>query len=446
MYFLYSVVLCAYLLALFPVVAYQWLRHGKSVGRIQDRIGNLRPNLNPHHTRSIWIHAVSVGEVLAARSLLHSLRRIYPTHRLLLSTVTASGQQVASGLGDSIDGRFYAPFDFSPCVSSALDRVAPDLLILIDTEIWPTLLHVCQRRGVKTVIVNGRMSKQSYCGYRCVRWFMRRVLNNLDRVCAQTKLWGTRFVDLGLPLDRLTVTGSLKFDSVDILPTSTKLYAGDSLLRCFQFVTDRPVLIAASTLRGEEEPVLRAFAKIRSRYPDAVLILAPRHPERFEEAYRIATGHGFKVIRRTELSLSDQCSAEVVVLDTLGELVRLFQVATLVFVGGSLVAAGGHNLLEPAAFGKAIVVGPHMDNFAEITDLFLKHDALRQVDSPSGLETALIELMVDREQCISLGTAARALVDTNKGPGSRCIEIISELIPPESEGYYSDAQTFRALS
>ena len=445
MYLLYSFVLCACFVALLPAVAYQRLRHRKAVGRIQDRVGRLPSSLNPEHKRAIWIHAVSVGEVLASKALLNGLRHAYPTHRLLLSTTTVSGQHVAEGLGDAVDGTFYAPFDLSPFVTRALDRVTPDLLVLIDTEIWPNLLRACRRRGVKTVLVNGRMSERSYSGYRLARPFMRCVLKDLDRVCAQTELWGSRFVDLGFPGERLTVTGSLKFDALDVSTTSADFHVGDRALRCFQFARDRPVLIAASTLRGEEEPVLRAFARIRKTARDAVLIVAPRHPQRFDEACQIVSAHGFEVTRRTDLSPEGTPSECVVVLDTIGELPRLFQLATLVFVGGSLVPAGGHNILEPAVFGKTVVFGSHMENFAEIAELFLKHDAAWQVDSVRELEEVLVTLMTDPVRRAGLGAAARALVEANRGARQRSLSVVSDLLEPGLAVQDSDVRTLRVL-
>ena len=427
MYLIYSVAFCAYLLAHLPVVGYRAVRRGKSAGRLRDRIGRLPAGVNPGRGRSIWIHAVSVGEVLAARSLVAPLRDAYPAHRLLLSTTTATGQLVARQAGRALDAVFYAPLDVTPFVARALDRAAPDVLVLIDTEIWPNLLRACRRRGVRTVLVNGRISDRSYRRYRLVRPFMRRVLAGLDRVCAQNATWGRRFRDLGVPAERLTVTGSLKFEAAGGADEDPR--AGDGLLRRFGFAAGRPVVIAASTLRGEEEPVLRAFAGVRRAAPGAVLIIAPRHPERFGEAGRIAAGQGFAVVRRTALEAGDAPTADVVILDTIGELARLFRIATVVFVGGSLVAAGGHNLLEPAAFGKAIVFGPHMENFAEIASLFVARGAAWQVGSGQELGAALATLLADVDRRAALGAAARALIDDNRGARGRTLAVIAELLP-----------------
>jgi 3-deoxy-D-manno-octulosonic-acid transferase len=431
MYFLYTIALCAYGLLILPLIAVRAVRRGKSVGTLSERLGRLPAALNPDHRRSIWIHAVSVGEAIAARGLLKDLREAYPTHRLLLSTTTVTGQAVARTCGDAVDGVFYAPLDLMPFVTRALDRIAPDLLVVVDTELWPNLLRACHRRGVRTAVVNGRMSPRAFRRYRLVGWLMRRVFVDIDHVCAQSTAWGRHYVALGLPAARLTVTGSLKFDALDVTSTGADLHVGDRALCFFTFAADRPVVMAASTLRGEEEAVLRAFRLIRTTSPDAVLVIAPRHPERFDEVHALAGRAGFTVARRTSLEANAGTGAPVIVLDTIGELARLFQIATVVFVGGSLVPAGGHNILEPAVFGKPIVFGPHMENFTEIADLFLTGGAACQVQTADELPEALGGLLADPVRCAGLGAAARALVDANRGARRRSLEIIATLLPPQ---------------
>ena len=451
MYLLYSTALLLYLLAAVPTVIYKRLRRGKAIGSIAHRLGRLPDALNVDHVRSIWIHAVSVGEVLSARPLLKGLRQRYPNHRLVLSTTTATGQEVARQLGDDLDGVFYAPLDLPLLVARSLDRVSPDLVVFVDTEIWPNWLRACQRRGVKTMIVNGRISDRSVRRYQLARPFMRRFLPDLDWVCAQTDVWGRRFVDLGFPPDRLSVTGSLKFDALDVVSTGSTLHVGDRALQYFSFATNRPVMLAASTLRGEEEPVLRAFRQILEISADAILILAPRHPERAAEVQKTTRSHRFESVLRTALSLETPPAANVVVLDTIGELPRLFQLATLVFVGGSLVPAGGHNILEPAVFGKPILFGPHMHNFGEIADLFVRHDAAWQVQTPAELERGIVTLFEDPVRRASLGAAARAVVDANKGARAKTLAAIAGLLPPEAahdegnEGHDGDLRTLRAV-
>ena len=452
MHLLYSAALILYFLAAIPTVVYRRIRRGKAMGRIADRLGRLPDAINIDHARSIWIHAVSVGEVLAARSLFEELRQRYPDHRLFLSTTTVTGQAVALQCGEALDAVFYAPFDLSPFVTRSLDRVLPDLVVFVDTEIWPNWLRACRRRGVKTLIVNGRISDRSYRRYRLARPFMRRFLRDLDHVCAQTDVWARRFADLGLSSDRVSVTGSLKFDALDIASTASALHVGDRVLQYFAFAVERPVVLAASTLKGEEEPVLRAFQQICATANDAVLILAPRHPERAEEVRKLARRRGFDAVLRTALSIETPPDARVVVLDTIGELPRLFQLATLVFVGGSLVPAGGHNILEPAVFGKPILFGPSMQNFREIAELFVRHHAALQVQTEAELERALVALLEDPVRRASLGAAARALVDSNKGARAKTFGDMAALLPPAVEshedprvGERGDTPTLRAV-
>ena len=445
MYQLYGLLLFAYLLARFPSIAYDAWRHGKVLGNVGERFGRLPRAINPDHQRSIWIHAVSVGEALVVRCLVPGLRAAYPEHRLLLSTTTTTGQQVARELGSAVDGTFFFPFDFTPYIARALDRVTPDLVVIVETELWPNLLRACRRRGVKTMLVNGRLSTRSYQGYRLVRPFMRRVLSDLDQVCVQSEAWAQRFVTLGVQPERLTVTGSLKFDALDLAATGANLHVGDRVLPIFRFTEDRPVLIAASTLRGEEEPVLRAFTRIREITTDAILIIAPRHPERFVEAGRIAAAYGYDVTRRTVLAVGGESHADVVILDTIGELARLYQLATLVFVGGSLVPAGGHNFLEPAVFGKAVVFGPHMENFGEIARRFVECDAAWQVRTERDLEEALVVLMADPVRRASLGAAARVLVDANRGAKRQTLAAMARVLPPSPAPDANTTQTFRVL-
>ena len=444
MHVLYSLGLLFYFLALLPVAAFRRSREGKSFGRLGDRLGRVPESVNPRHERSVWIHAVSVGEVLAARSLLRDLRETYPSHRLLVSTTTVTGQQVARELGDAVDGVFYAPLDLPPFVTRTLDRAAADLVVFVDTEIWPNWLRACRRRGVKTLIVNGRISDRSYARYRLGSGFMRRVLEDVDRVCAQTEGWGRRFVGLGFRTDRLTVTGSLKFDALDVAATGADLHVGDRVLRYFSFTQERTVIVAASTLDGEDEPVLETFSRLRETDHDAVLILAPRHPERASRVLASSLGRGFETVLRSRLPADPPVAADVVVLDTVGELARLYQLATVVFVGGSLVPGGGHNILEPAVFARPILFGPHMRNFQEIADLFLRNDAAVQVRTVSDLETQLLALLRDPVRRASLGAAARALVDANRGARGQTMAVIKDLLPPGAPAR-ADRQTLRAV-
>ena len=241
---------------------------------------------------------------------------------------------------------------------------------MMETEIWPNLLRECRRRGIRTVMINGRISQRSYPRYRLIRPFIRRVLADVDRFCVQSEESARRLADLGADPARVSVTGSLKFDSLEPPAPTSHGRPRERVLRFFQLSPNRTVIVAGSTLRGEEAAVLHAFARIKATMPGALAVLAPRQPERFGEVERLARDAGFVTIRRSELPIDAEPRADVVVLDTIGELAQLYQLATAAFVGGSLADHGGHNILEPAVFGKPIVFGPHMQNFKEIAEAF----------------------------------------------------------------------------
>ena len=429
MYLLYSLIIVAYGIVIAPRLLYQALRYGKYVGTLPERWGRLPETINPDRTPSIWIHAVSVGEVLSTRALIPGLRKRYPGHPLLLSTTTLTGRAVAESV-DGIDGLFYFPFDLRSIVARVLQRTSPALVVLVDTELWPNLLALCARRRVKTILVNGRISNRSHPRYLLARPFFRRVLAHVDWCCAQSEESGRRLIELGAAADRVTVTGNLKFDA---RPASRVPGMTPVVRHAFRIRSGRAVVMAASTHHGEEPPVLDAFVRIRQRTADALLVLAPRHPERAEEVEALAVGHGLDTVRRSALPVDCEPRAAVVVLDTVGELATLYQVATVVFLGGSLVPAGGHNVIEPAAWGKPIIFGPYMQNFAEIADLFLTNQAARQIESPEALEPALTDLLGDPVRRAALGAAARALVETNRGATDRTLAVIASLLPPAAD-------------
>jgi 3-deoxy-D-manno-octulosonic-acid transferase len=433
MYLLYSVVIVAFFAVMSPSLLYQAVRYRKYVGSLSQRLGYLPISFNLDAGESIWIHAVSVGEVLTARALLPELRERYPRLRLFLSTTTMTGQQIARNNLQYVDEVFYFPFDLAFVVNRTLTLVKPRLFIMMETEIWPNLLRACNKAGVKTMLVNGRISSRSYPRYRLARPFFRRVLRHVDRFCMQSDESARRVVDIGADRDRVMVTGSLKFDSLEI-PGSPVERGRNRVLRYFRVSPDRPVVIAASTLKGEEDSILEAFQRIRATMTNALLIIAPRKPQRFDDVERLARRAGWNVARRTELRVDAEPRHDVVVLDTIGELAQLYQIATAVFVGGSLVDSGGHNILEPAVFGKPIVFGPYMQNFAEIAQTFLDNAAAIQVRTGRELEPALLDLLGDPVRRASLGAAARALVEANRGARNKTLTAIAQLFPPDNPG------------
>ena len=459
MYSLYSVLVLILAMLASPWFIYQALRYKKYVRSLGQRMGYLPVSFNMDGDESIWIHAVSVGEVLTARPLISDLKRRYPNLRMFLSTTTMAGQQLARRNVQDVDAVFYFPFDFGFVVRRTLDLVRPKLFIMMETEIWPNLLRECRARGIKTAIVNGRLSARSFPRYRLIRPMMRRVLDHIDRFLVQSEESARRFIDLGADPARVVVTGSLKFDSLELSSTAQagaaaarSLRGGmeartrDRVLRYFRVPASRPVIVAGSTMKGEEMAVLRAFRRVRSTAPATLLVLAPRNPERFAEAEQLARQEGWKVSKRSDLAIDAEPRVDVVVLDTIGELATIYQIATVVFVGGSLAATGGHNVLEPAVFGKPIVFGPHMENFLEIAEAFISNGAGVQLPGEEELEEAFLSLMSDPVRRARLGAAARALVEANRGANEKSVAVLAQLLPQEPRAYPANVRPFRPLA
>jgi 3-deoxy-D-manno-octulosonic-acid transferase len=434
MYLTYSLLTLLVFIVVSPYFVYQAIRYKKYVGSLRERLGYLPISFNVDGEESLWIHAVSVGEALTARALAADLKARYPRLRLFLSTTTIAGQQVARRSLQHVDAVFYFPFDWAFIVRRTLSLVKPRVFIMMETEIWPNLLRVCRKRGVRTVVINGRISSRSYPRYRLIRPFFRRVLADVDRFCMQSEESARRLIDLGADPSRVTVTGSLKFDSLELPAPASHGKPRERVLRFFRVSPHRTVIVAGSTFRGEEAAVLRAFSRVKSTMPGALAVLAPRQPERFGEVERLARDAGFVTARRSELPIDAEPRADVVVLDSIGELAQLYQLATAVFVGGSLVDQGGHNILEPAIFGKPVVFGPHMQNFREIADAFVRNGAAIQVQSERELDEAMLALVRDPVHRARLGAAARALVEANRGAKDKTLAVIAELLPPAGSG------------
>lgn len=423
MYALYTASLALAFVLAVPLFLWKGRRTHKYSVSFRERMGALPAALNPEGRDSIWVHAVSVGEVFAARILLGPLRERFPGLRVVVSTTTVTGQAVARASLAAADALFYAPFDFPGPVRKALRVAKPKILVLMETELWPNLIREARRAGVRIVVANGRLSPRSYRRYRRVRVLLRRVLAKVDLFLMQSDAHAERARGIGAPPDRVRVTGNLKFDALGEPHTSEvlrNLISGER--------PAGPLVVAGSTMPGEEPMVLSAFRTVRSSWPGARLVLVPRHPDRFAEAEAIVVAGGFSCVRRTTLVSEPWTRGEVLLLDTLGELASVYPLADVVFVGGSLVATGGHNVLEPAAAGKAVIVGPHMENFQEIADLFLAERALVQVSSPADLGAALVAILGDDERRREVGERGRTLVDQNRGAAQRTLDALAGLL------------------
>jgi 3-deoxy-D-manno-octulosonic-acid transferase len=445
-YFIYSFLMGAAALLLLPYWLVKGLRQGKYLFNLKERLGLSVPSL-PALTRerggAIWIHAVSVGELLSSVSLAKRLKETYPGRPLVISTTTATAQQLARERMDFADAVFYFPLDWTFCVRRVLKAVRPSIVVVLETEIWPNFLREARRRGIPVVFVSGRISDASFAGYqRCLsafgfflRPFLGSALRNAGAFLMQSEKDAERIRTLGAPAERVFVSGNLKYDMA--LPDATPL---SRWLETAARARGRsPVVVAGSVVASEEPLALIAFGVVQGEYPRALLVLAPRKPERFEAAAEFIRESRRKFIRRSQLKIVDpqqEAAAasngsipddvNVILLDTIGELASLYRLADGAFVGGSLVPSGGHNILEPAAFGKIPVFGPSMENFAEIALRFVAAGAAIQVESPEDAGVAWIELLRNPERQRTMGEAAKALVDSSRGATQRALAEIAK--------------------
>ncbi len=417
---------------------YLWRLRGRILSDAgwKERFGHLPEGFRQSQRSAIWVHAVSVGETLAVAGLVRELRRRYPERKVFLSHVTPAGREAGEHRLPDVAGRFFLPLDWNFAVRRALDCIRPSLLLIVETELWPNLTRAAHQSGAKVVLVNARLSDRSFPRYRRVRPFMRRVLENVDRVFAQTPGDAERFLVLGTRPERVLAAGNLKFDASPP-PTGDLAKALMGPLRTAQ---RGPVLVAASTMPGEEALLLPAWREIRRRAPRALMILAPRHPARFAAVAQLLGRKRIPMARRTELTMdqgklaSSLAAPEILLLDSIGELAGIFSIADVVFMGGSLVPTGGHNLLEPAFWSKPIVFGPHMENFRDVAELFLHADAAMQIRASEELAGTLMELMENPDRSRRLGETARRVIDRESGATARILDRLKECLGEESGG------------
>jgi 3-deoxy-D-manno-octulosonic-acid transferase len=431
MYLAYSLLLAAAMIVALPYFAIKGLRQGKYWRNLPERLGRLPHGLAERSARSpgaIWIHAVSVGEVVAATPLARRLKERFPGRRLVISTTTITGRRMARERIGWADEFVYFPLDWAWVVRRFFRALRPALVVILEVEIWPNFLRVAEENGVPVVFASARVSGRSFRRYSRARWFIRRALAPAAAFLTQTEEDARRLVALGAREENVRVGGNLKFD----VPAPARNALADWLAGEAERGKRTPLIVAGSVVANEENAVLDAFARVRERYPEALLVLAPRKPERFEAAAQLAEIRGWGMARRSRLSFGEPLEAEtgILLVDTIGELGGLYSVADLVFVGGSLVPAGGHNILEPAALGKAPVFGPHMENFRSIAGKFLECRAGAQVASADELAQLWLEWLDDPSRRRLAGEAARELVEQNRGTIDRVLERVEAGVPP----------------
>ena len=420
MYVFYSLLLaCAALLSL-PWWAIQMLRLGKYRSGLLERLGRVPARLNDAKPGSIWVHAVSVGEVLAVSQLVNDLQKQHPDRQIFISTTTATGQKLArQRFGEN--RVFFMPLDFGFAVRRYLNRLKPQIIVIAETEFWPNLLHLARKRQTAVAIVNARISDRSFPRYKRFEWFFGRVLSQVDLFLTQTAEDAQRLRDIGAPTERVRVSGNLKFDVRS--NAQPELVAG---LRT-AIGKDSPVIVCGSTAEGEEEPLLAAFKAVQRQFPAVVMILAPRHPERFEKVAALIASQGFLLQRRTQWQPPQPIHSGIFLLDSVGELAAIYELADIAFVGGSLVPTGGHNILEPAQYGAAILVGPHTFNFREIVSLFEQAGAVKTVTAEA-LPAQFLSLLGKPDDRERMGRAAKDLFAKHAGATRRTLDALAPLL------------------
>ena len=394
--------------------------------RWPERFGFVTPP--PGDGGCIWVHAVSVGEVQAAVPVVTGLQQRYPQYRFLITTTTPTGfERVKLAFGETVT-HTYMPYDLPDVVNRFLGRIDPELAIVFETELWPNLIHCCHQRAVPLLLANARLSERSAAGYARVGRLAALMLAQVSAIAAQSDADATRLIGLGAQPGRVRVTGSVKFD----LRLPASLHEQAQALRR-RWGLERHVWVAASTHEGEDEQVLEVFSRVRERYADTLLVLVPRHPERFARAGALSRRRGFRTAERSR-EPDSFADIDVLVGDTMGELPLLYATSDVAFVGGSLVPVGGHNMLEPAALGVPVLFGPHVFNFAEISRRLCEQNASIQIHDTAELTAQLLRFLTDANLRHTTGQNGREFVERNGGAGDRVLDMVEALMSPPAHG------------
>lgn len=434
MYLLYSLLLTVGFVLLLPRFAIDALRTRKYVTGLRQRLGNL-PELPASDQPLIWLHCVSVGETEAARPLVRALRERFPSYRLAVSTTTVTGQEVAKRVFQKEAAAiFYFPIDWAWTVRRVLRTLNPSAVLIMETELWPNLLRTCRRQSIPVALVNGRISATSFRRYRMIKMFTARMLNNLTTAIMQSERDVTRIRELGMANERTSSAGNLKFDGASNAGNDGVL--NSDMRSRFGFREGESLIVAASTHWPEEQVLIDAFKRIKQSTEDRQvrLLIAPRHPDRFNEVADLIADSGLTWARRKTSPAKEDANCEIILLDSIGELRTVFPFADIAFIGGSIASHGGHNVLEPAVEGVCVITGPHTDNFAAIIQTLLGEGALVQLgevaisEAAKQLAAAIKELLEDEPRRREIGQRAMAVCDSNRGATNRTMQILAKLL------------------
>ena len=417
MYILYNIILIVLTVLLSPIILFKLITVPKYRGGISQKLGRVRKKVKRviRGTRPIWVHAVSVGEVMAAHPLIRELKKKYPGRKLILSTVTVTGNYTARQRVPEADAVFFFPFDYPWIVRKVIRRINPVIVLVAETELWPNFFRELTRAGIPSAVINGRISGSSYKNYLKFKSFFRQVFGQVTLFCMQSGEDAARVKDIGAPAERVMVTGNLKFDQKipAIQATPVSLRAGSK------------VITAGSTHRGEEAALLEVFRRLREKFSELVLIIAPRHPERFDEVEGLVNRAGYDCQRRTRMTGAVK---DILLLDTIGELRSFYGICDIAFVGGSLVKVGGHNLLEPAAMKKPVIFSRYMFNFKEISEALMSAGGGILVKDKQELYVQADKLLSDKNYSQQIGNRAFTVIEANSGAAKRTIDAVSGLI------------------
>ncbi len=429
MYFVYNIFLILYWFMLLPLLIYRLLFEEGFYYRVKQSAGVMpTPTLEKiAYHRAIWVHAASVGEVVAASPIVRELKKRYPEQMVVVSVVTATGHKMAQSIIPEADGHIFFPVDIPVITNRIVKIVDPEIIILIETELWPNFLRIAWKKKIPVMMMNGRISDRSMRRYSFVKHYTKKMLNQIRMLCMQSSFDVEHIIAMGADPKRVIITGNTKFDQTYATVSPEECAA---LKREFHFEGRGPVIVCGSTHSGEEEILMRTFARLKAEYPDLCVILTPREITRAPGVKAHVGANGFSVIRRSEMGTNadDGRFHQVVILDTIGELGRLYSIADVVFVGGSLVKIGGHNILEPAAHGKPIIVGSYMFNFKEIFELLGRRGVCLMVKNEEELDQTLRGLLADPEKMKEMGEEALRVVHENRGATQRNIECFEKLV------------------
>ncbi len=423
MFLIYDLIFLLIAIIYLPV----YLFRGKFHLGFFSRLGILPKDLELN--RPIWIHAVSVGEAMAVRGLIEGLRKTFPGKRLVISTVTPTGNKIVQGFSRENDFLTYLPLDFSFITARVIEKINPSLVIIVETELWPNLILNLSKKDIPVLLVNGRISDRSFQGYLRAKFLFKPVLDKVSLFCVQSGRDAERLMRLGVSEGKIRITGNMKFDITDSSLSYGQAGSSDTgLKQSLGIVPEEKIFVAGSTHPGEEEIILSAYKNLLNRFSGLKLLLAPRHPERAAGVEKIITGYGFQPLRISRLataSIADNINT-VFLLDTVGQLNSFYRIADIVFVGGSLVKKGGHNILEPAFLAKPIISGRHMFNFRDIADLFVNNDACVLVNNARELESAVANLLDNPARSKELGAKAKELIAQNQEATLKNLECVKK--------------------